>query len=70
MVYILIAASIFFGDLRIKNYVERNFPEEGEQFRRISQYGAEKAAGSGGFVGGADGLGDAAFCADFGNERK
>ncbi len=33
MVYILIAASIFFGDLRIKNYVERNFPEEGEQFR-------------------------------------
>ncbi len=33
MVYILIAAGIFFADLRIKNYVERKFPEEGEQLK-------------------------------------
>lgn len=31
--YVLIAAGIFFGDLVIKNYVEREFPEEGEQKR-------------------------------------
>jgi Lipoprotein signal peptidase len=31
MVYIFIAAVIFFADLWIKNYVEREFPEEGER---------------------------------------
>ncbi len=31
MAYIFIAAVIFFADLWIKNYVEREFPEEGER---------------------------------------
>ena len=31
--YILMAAGIFFGDLVIKNHVEREFPETGEQRR-------------------------------------
>ncbi len=31
MGYILMAAAIFFGDLWIKNYVEKEFPENGER---------------------------------------
>lgn len=30
MAYLMLVAGIFFGDLRIKDYVERKFPEEGE----------------------------------------
>lgn len=30
MGYLFLIAGIFFGDLRIKNYVEKSFPEEGE----------------------------------------
>lgn len=31
MIYVLVAAAIFIGDLFIKNYVERKFPDQGEQ---------------------------------------
>lgn len=31
--YFLIVAGIFFGDLTIKNYVEQEFPQQGEQKR-------------------------------------
>ena len=31
MIYVLVAAAIFIGDLFIKDYVERKFPDQGEQ---------------------------------------
>lgn len=33
MAYILLAAGIFWGDMGIKSYVEKEFPDEGEQGR-------------------------------------